>query len=437
MKCSSKFFVYTFGCRCNQADSAVIREGLLRKSMDEAETHRDANLIVVNSCTVTSRTDRQVRQMVRKFRRENPGARLVITGCYAQRDPQALASISGVNLVVGNADKDRLAELVSENAPQPWGKIVHAPLDAARDYLVAPVSQARGKTRPFIKIQDGCDARCSYCIVPLARGPGRSAGPDDVLAEVQNLVNNGYQEIVLTGVHLGTYGQKLSPPTSLVELLGKILEVPGLGRLRLSSIEPMRFSRRIVELALQYRSFARHFHIPLQSGSDRILRRMRRPYKAGDFLQLLHHIRAQLPTAGLGTDIIAGFPGEQESEFEQTCAVIRRSPLTYIHVFPFSPRESTDAYSMPDLVPGYRIRERARILRELSLKKNLEFRRRFLGLVLPAIILAEEEEMGESVALTENYIHVRLSGMRVATNRLVEVRIEDVQPHETTGSLVT
>src|SRR5437867_2082179 len=431
----SKFFVYTFGCRCNQADSAAIREGLFRRRMGEAETHRDADLLVVNSCTVTRSTDRNVRQMVRKLHRENPGARLVVTGCYAQRDPQALSSIAGVDLVVGNGDKDRLAELVSGTFPDSCGRIVNTPLDAARDYLIAPMSRTGGKTRPFIKIQDGCDARCSYCIVPLVRGPGRSALPEDIVAEVQNLVSSGYQEIVLTGVHLGTYGRRLERRTSLVELLKRILDVPGLGRLRLSSIEPMRFSRGIVELALQYRSFARHFHIPLQSGSDRILRKMRRPYRASQFLNLLHHIRANLPTAGIGTDVIVGFPGETESDFEQTCELVLSSPLTYIHVFPVSPREGTDADTMPDRVPEHRIRERAGIVRELSLARNLDFRRRFLSQVVPAVTLAEQEEMGESAALTENYIHVRIPGMRIPANRLTEVRIDAVHPDVTVGSL--
>jgi threonylcarbamoyladenosine tRNA methylthiotransferase MtaB len=223
--------------------------------------------------------------------------------------------------------------------------------------------------------------------------------------------------------------------TGLVELLKRILDVPGLRRLRLSSIEPMRFSRGIVELALKYRSFARHFHIPLQSGSDRILRQMRRPYRASQFLNLLHHIRANLPDAGIGTDVIVGFPGETENDFQQTCELVRTSPLTYIHVFPFSPREGTDAETMPDRVPEHCIHERARIVRELSLARNLDFRRRFVGQVLPAVTLAEQEEMGESAALTENYIHVRILGMSVPANRLVDVRIDEVGPDMTIGSL--
>ena len=426
----SKFYIHTFGCRCNQADSASLRAAL-GGSRDEAENHGEADLVVVNSCTVTHRSDRQVRQAVRKLHRENPRARLVVTGCYAERDPQTIASIPGVNLVVGNADKGRLVEILEEEDPSSGGRIVRGPLDPGRDYLVTPASQTGSKTRPFIKLQDGCDARCSYCVIPAVRGPGRSGRPDDILNEIRVLVDHGYQEIVLTGVHLGTYGRRLDPPTRLVDLLERILETPGLGRLRLSSIEPMRFSRGIVRLAVTNRAFAPHFHIPLQSGSDRILRRMRRPYTAARFEELLAYIRAQLPAAAIGTDVMVAFPGETDRDFEETCDLVRRSPLTYLHVFPFSAREGTDAYSMPDRVPPQAARERARALQQISLEKNLAFRRGFLGKVIPAITLAKEEAMGDAVVLTENYIHARIPAGILPPNRLIDVRIEDVRPDTT------
>jgi threonylcarbamoyladenosine tRNA methylthiotransferase MtaB len=431
----SKFFVYTFGCRCNQADSAAIREGLCRNSLQEVKSPLDAQLVVVNTCTVTHRTDQQVRQTVRKLHRENPGARLVVTGCYAERDPQSIAAIPGVNLVIGNSDKERLAQIVLDEGPQSCGKIIRTRLDAARDYLLPSMRRTGGKTRPFVKIQDGCDARCSYCIIPAVRGPGRSARPNDVLTEVETLIAGGYQEIVLTGVHLGTYGRKLSRPGSLTELLRRILQLPGLGRLRLSSIEPMRFSREIVDLAARYRSFAPHFHIPLQSGCDRILRRMRRPYTAARFVDLLRHIEMRLPSAAIGTDIIVGFPGETDEDFEETLQLVRAAPLSYLHIFPFSAREGTPAYSMTDPVPAPVIRDRASALRELSREKNLAFRRRFVDRVLPALTLAEEEEMGESAVLTENYIHARIAGLKIPPNRLVDVRIADVRLEGTAASI--
>jgi threonylcarbamoyladenosine tRNA methylthiotransferase MtaB len=298
------------------------------------------------------------------------------------------------------------------------------------------MSQTGGKTRPFVKLQDGCDARCSYCIVPSVRGPGRSARPESLTAEIRALVERGYQEIVLTGVHLGTYGRKLDNRPTLVDLLRRILDIPGLGRLRLSSVEPMRFNRSIVKLAASTPAFAPHFHIPLQSGSDRILRRMRRPYTAARFLDLLQYVRSELPSAGLGTDVLAGFPGETDEDFERTCDVVRQAPLTYMHVFPFSRREGTDAFGLPLQISPDVIQQRTAVLRRMSQEKNLAFRRSFMGQVLPALTLAKEEELGDSVVLTENYIHARVAGHRIPPNRLVRVRIDEVEETGTRASIV-
>jgi threonylcarbamoyladenosine tRNA methylthiotransferase MtaB len=431
-----KFSVCTFGCRCNQADSAAIREGLCRRSMSESETCSDADLIVVNTCTVTHRTDKQVRQAIRRLHRENPTARVIATGCYAERDPHALAAISGVNLVLGNAEKENLPLLIEKCERASQGKIIRAPLDAERDYLLPSMTHTGGKTRPLVKLQDGCDARCSYCIVPYVRGPGRSARPENVLAEIRSLVEHGFQEIVLTGVHLGAFGRRLNESTNLADLLRRIVRIPGLGRIRLSSIEPMRFDRDIVRLAAESPVFARHFHIPMQSGSDRILRRMRRPYTAARFRGLLSYIQSELPDAGLGTDVLVGFPGETDQDFAETCELIQDSPLTYLHVFPFSPREGTSACTLPDQIPSHVMKRRLGKALEISRSKNLSFRRRFLGQVLPAVTLAREEDPGASTALTGNYIHARVPGLSAPPNRLVNIRIEEVRPDATYASIM-
>ena len=419
----SKFYLATFGCRCNQADSAAIRARLCASALHEAQDSRDADLIVINSCTVTRRADQQVRQTVRRLHRENPGARIVVTGCYAERDPETLAAVCGVGLVLGNADRDRLAEVWRDD-PDSHGHILRTPLPAKGDTLAVGTMQTGAKTRPFVKVQDGCDARCAYCIVPYVRGPGRSAAAEDILGEIRRLVAAGYQEIVLTGVHLGSYGHSVQPPARLTDLLRRILAVPGLGRIRLSSIEPMDFDRDLATLAAAHPAFVHHFHIPLQSGSDRVLRRMRRPYSAARFLDLLHHIQASLPAAGLGTDVLVGFPGETDADFDATCEVVRQSPLTYLHVFPFSPREGTEAWALPGQVGPGVLRDRCHALREISAMKNLAFRQRFAGQVLPAVTLAVEEGLGASVALTGNYIHARIGGAAVPPNRLVNIRIE-------------
>ncbi len=430
----SKFSVCTFGCRCNQADSAAIREGLCRQAMLESESHLDADIVIVNTCTVTQRTDQQVRQAVRRLHRENPAARLIVTGCYAERDPETLAAIPGVSLVIGNAEKDRLPEFLGRCGDQSQGTIIRAPLKADRDYMLPPMTRTGGKTRPLVKLQDGCDAHCTYCIVPQVRGPGRSARFEDVVAEVRALVQAGFQEIVLTGVHLGTFGRKTKGQPHLLELLQTIVAIPHLGRIRLSSIEPMLFERPIVKLAAESPVFAHHFHIPMQSGSDRILRRMRRPYTAERVRELFRFLQESIPDVGLGTDVLVGFPGETDEDFADTCDLIQNSPLTYLHVFPFSPREGTEAYSLPGRIPSKVMRQRLGTLLEISRSKSLDFRRGFLGRILPAITLAKEETPGESVVLTDNYIHVRVPGLTVPPNRLLNVRIDDVQPSETHGS---
>jgi threonylcarbamoyladenosine tRNA methylthiotransferase MtaB len=437
---TSKFCVSTFGCRCNQADSAAIRGDLLCQGMSESGTHRDADIIIVNTCTVTQKTDQQVRQAIRRFHRDNPAARIVITGCYAERDASALASIQGVNLVLGNIEKESLADILSQwladDGCNAQGKIIHTPLASATSCRVRPMAQTGGKTRPIVKIQDGCDSRCSYCIVPIVRGPGRSAQVEEILAEIRSLIREGFQEIVLTGVHLGSFGHEPESRTSLVDLLRQIVELPRLCRIRLSSIEPMQFNRALIRLAAEHPVFARHFHIPVQSGSDRMLRLMRRPYTAVRFQDLLRNIRNEIPDAGIGTDILTGFPGETVQDFNETCQLIQESPLTYLHVFPFSPREGTVAYSFPDRIPSEEMKRRLGLLLEISRTKNYDFRRQFIGRILSAITLSKDENMGESVVLTGNYIHATVSGLAAPPNTLVNIRIDDVRSDATYASAV-
>jgi len=404
--------------------------------MVEIENRLDADLAVVNTCTVTQRSDQQVRQAIRRLHRENPSARIVVTGCYAERDPAALADMPGVSLVVGNGAKERLAEILENAGEHGNGKIVRSLLDEDRDYLLPPTGNAGGKTRPLVKIQDGCDAHCSYCIVPQVRGPGRSARLEDALAEIQSLADRGFQEIVLTGVHLGAFGLKIKEHPRLIDLLRRIVDIPRLGRIRLSSIEPMHFDRAIVDLAAEHPVVAHHFHIPLQSGSDRVLRQMRRPYTAARFRELLAYIQDKLPDAGIGADVLIGFPGETDGDFAETCALIRESPLTYLHAFPFSPREGTVAFSMPGRISSQVMKHRLNAVLEISRAKNIAFRRRFTGQVLPGITISREENLGTSLVLTGNYIHARVPGLSVPPNRLVNIRIEEVLAEATYASIL-
>jgi len=430
------FFIQTFGCRCNQADSAALREGFHIHSLSECQSPSDADLIIVNTCTVTRRSDRQVRQAIRSLNRKNPEAKIIVTGCYAEREPEILSTLPGVAMVVGNAERDRLPEMLPRIGTAEQARIVRSPLEDLADCPVLPMAQTGGKTRPLVKLQDGCDARCAYCIVPKVRGPGRSAQPADILKEIRSLIDQGFQEIVLTGVHLGTYGRKWENRMRLPDLLKKIVALKGLGRIRLSSIEPMFFDRAIVGLAASSPVFAHHFHIPLQSGSDRILRRMRRPYRASRFSELVRYIHKTIPDAAIGTDLITGFPGESDRDFADTRDLVQELPLAYMHVFPFSPREGTEAYSFPDRFPPGTVKQRLAELLEISREKNFAFRRQFIGQALPAITLSREEERGGPMALTGNYIHAKVPVHSIAPNRLVDICIDKVTPESTLAHII-
>jgi len=431
---AKKFYIATFGCRTNQADSAAIREDLVSREFEETQECRQADVIVVNSCTVTHRSDQQVRQLTRSLRRQNPAARLVVTGCYAQRDPRSLARITGVDAVVGNSHKGDIGSIVSafeceEIHPPDHGEIAAIYRDDFRSVAameMTPAAETGGRTRPFVKIQDGCDAKCTYCIIPYVRGPSRSVPPQIVLRQLAQLVENGFKEVVLTGIHMGSYGVHLKPRYSLDRLLREIAAVPGLQRIRLSSIEPMQLSRRVIALAANCEKIAPHFHICLQSGSDRILKKMLRPYKTSRFASIVEEIRRCIPDAAIGTDVIAGFPGESEEDHRQTLEFIGRMPFTYLHVFPYSDRSGTAASRLAEKVDSRTIKRRSKELRQISEDKNRAFRRRFLGQFLSVLTLSEKKD-GMRTALSGNYLKAKLDPS-MPSNQLVQARVVAEDP---------
>lgn len=431
---AKKFYIATFGCRTNQADSAAIREDLVSREFEETRECRQADVIVVNSCTVTHRSDQQVRQLTRSLRRQNPAARLVVTGCYAQRDPRSLARITGVDAVVGNSHKGDIGSIVSafeceEIHPPDHGEIAAIYRDDFRSVAameMTPATETGGRTRPFVKIQDGCDAKCTYCIIPYVRGPSRSVPPQIVLRQLAQLVENGFKEVVLTGIHMGSYGVHLKPRYSLDRLLREIAAVPGLQRIRLSSIEPMQLSRRVIALAANCEKIAPHFHICLQSGSDRILKKMLRPYKTSRFASIVEEIRRCIPDAAIGTDVIAGFPGESEEDHRQTLEFIGRMPFTYLHVFPYSDRSGTAASRLTEKVDSRTIKRRSKELRQISEDKNRAFRRRFLGQFLSVLTLSEKKD-GMRTALSGNYLKAKLDPS-MPSNQLVQARVVAEDP---------
>jgi threonylcarbamoyladenosine tRNA methylthiotransferase MtaB len=406
-----RFFVKNFGCRASQADGAAIEAGLVAKGFTASE-QAGADLIVLNTCTVTSTADDEVRQVILRIHRETPAARILVTGCYAQRAPQELASMDGVSLVVGNSHKTQIPDLVSE----PYhGQIEVGDIFARHDFLSAPVEDAAGeRTRPNLKIQDGCNNRCSFCIIPYVRGRSRSAPPEQVIAQVRHLAEK-YREVVLSGINLGRWGRDFPGRVRLADLIRRLLEETPVERLRLSSVEPMDFSDELLTLMAESVRIAKHVHAPLQSGSDRVLRRMHRKYRPRHYADRIFKARALMPDCAVGADVMTGFPGETDEEFDESRAFIESLPFTYLHVFTYSERPGTPAAESTMQVPPQIRKQRTHVLRDLAARKNLEFRRSMIGRTVSAVTLG-------SGALSENYLKVRLTRSREA-NRIVDVKI--------------
>jgi len=409
------FSLHNFGCRASQADGAALERLLELKGFTAAGERSRAELVVLNSCTVTASADEDLRQMARRVHRENPQARILITGCYAQRAPQELAVLPGVEWVVGNSHKTEIAELVTQ-APY-HGQIHVSDIFAQQEFLAAPVEDAAGeRTRPNLKIQDGCNNRCSFCIIPYVRGRSRSASPEEVLEQIRNL-SGRYREVVLSGINLGRWGREPGSRMRLADLLRLLLRQTGIERLRLSSVEPMDFSDDLLELMASSQRIAKHVHAPLQSGSDRILRRMRRKYRPRHYADRVERARRLMPEAAIGADVMAGFPGETDEDFETSRRFIEELPFTYLHVFTYSERPGTAATAMAEAVPIQVRKERNRILRELGAVKNLEFRKSMVGKRLSVVTLEQP-----STALSDNYVKVELARQSVA-NQLLDVEI--------------
>jgi threonylcarbamoyladenosine tRNA methylthiotransferase MtaB len=416
-----KLFVHSFGCRASQADGAAIETALTAQGWETSGSSSNAQLVVLNTCTVTQAADHDLKQTVHRIHRENPDARIVVTGCYAQRAPDEIAKIAGVSMVVGNSHKMQLPDLIADTPYH--GQIHVGDIFEQREFLSAPVEDAYGdRTRPNLKIQDGCNNRCSFCIIPFVRGRSRSAPAEKVLAEVRGLARD-YREVVLSGINLGRWGREHGfgeTPVRLVHLLRRILEETDVARIRLSSVEPMDFSDELLALMAESPRIAKHVHAPLQSGSDTVLRRMHRKYRPRHYEDRILKARALMPDAAVGADVMVGFPGETEDEFEQSRAFIESLPFTYLHVFTYSERPGTPAAEAAGQVPMVIRKERNRVLRELAAQKGLEFRRSMVGRTLSAVTLDHGP-----VALTENYLRVELAAAR-EPNQIVELKIGGV-----------
>ena len=446
----ARFYVENFGCRATQADGAALERQFRERGLVRANLASDAEVVVLNTCTVTASADRDARAAIRRVRRENPGCQIVVTGCYAQRAPEEIAALPGVSRVVGNSHKHQLAEIVLPKAfvslgslsagqrpllacPEPNDEgtndqppVYVSDIFAHTELLAAPVFDAANeRTRPNLKVQDGCDNRCSFCVIPSVRGQSRSLPLPEVLAEVNALVAAGYREVVISGINLGRWGRDLpTESTGFERLIRAILEGTTLEKLRISSVEPMDWSDELIQLMAESSRIARHAHVPMQSGSDRILRLMHRKYRPWHYRQKIEKIRAAMPTAAIGADVMVGFPGETDQDFEETRSMVEDLPLTYLHVFTYSARPGTPAAAMHNHVPANVARVRNQVLRDLAAAKKLAFMRSFVGKTVEAITLNVFDGT-HTECLTGNYLPLRMQG-RHDPNLWTRARVDDL-----------
>lgn len=428
-----KYSIITFGCRVNQADSLELEEAL-RVTGGSPASPDQADLVVVNTCSVTASADQGARQTIRRIARANPSARIVVTGCYATRRPGEVGDLPNVAEVVPNDDKPRLVQLL-RSAPA-FMTTAERFGDGEGSCGAGIEPGMAGRTAFTLRVQTGCAEPCSYCIIPSTRGRPRSVPVEEVVGEVLRVTAAGFREVVLTGVHLGSYGRDLTPGSSLHGLLRALAAFSSAHDraarvlFRISSLEPMDCSREVVALIAGHACFASHFHLPLQHASNRVLDVMRRPYTVGQYAELVDGIRARIPDASIGSDIIVGFPGETDDDFQQLACYLEGSPLTHVHVFPYSDRSGTAASAMTGKVPGTTIRERARHLRGISEQLAARFRASQIGTVQQGLTLEDG-----ALVVTSNYLKVRIAPGR-ARNEWVNVRIVATEQGMLRGELV-
>jgi threonylcarbamoyladenosine tRNA methylthiotransferase MtaB len=486
----ASFYIENFGCRATQADGAALERQFLDLGLERTSAARDAEIVVLNTCTVTESADKDARASIRRLQRVNPNCRILVTGCYAQRAPEELAALPGVTWVVGNSHKHQAAEIAtsslsgsgmssascgfvplgqlskSQFAADQGANVIVGDIFAHTELLAAPVFEAVSeRTRPNLKVQDGCNNRCSFCVIPYVRGQSRSLPRDRVIAEVQTLVEAGYREVVISGINLGRWGRDLdvgrqslaageqghlisaisssarleSNPERpapddrrLVSLIRSILDQTSLKKLRISSVEPMDWSDELIALVASTGRIAKHAHVPMQSGSDAVLRRMHRKYRPWHYREKILKIRSAMPTAAIGADVMVGFPGETEAEFEETRAMIEELPFTYLHVFTYSARPGTPAAQHSQQVPVAVARGRNGVLREIASQKKKEFMRSLVGTMVEAITL-QSGGTGFTGALTENYLKIKISGTHEG-NHWMDVRVEGIDGEMLVGN---
>ena len=432
--------IATLGCKVNHYESAGIVEELEAQGFLVVPFTSSADLYIVNTCTVTAKTDFQSRQLVRRAHRANPSAQIIVTGCYAQIAPQELAALPGVKMVVGTETKEHLPGIIGGiTGDGQEQRITVGDISLKRFFSGLPVTRFPGQTRAYLKVQDGCNAFCSYCIIPYARGRSRSLPEDDVIRKAYTLTEAGHREIILTGICLGDYGRDLPSPTDLLGLLKRIEQETGLERVRISSLNPTDISDEMINHLRESKMLCRHLHLSLQSGDDRILRLMRRNYTTGQVKELVTKLQTAIPEIAIGMDVITGFPGEGEEEFQNMVSFIENIPLAYLHVFPYSRRPGTIASSLPDQVMRSVRKERAAALRNIGNRKRRTFNHGFEGEILSVLVeTSNDKETGWTKGFSDNYVPVLIpEGDLSLANHIVPVRADHMIQEKVVGRVAT
>ncbi len=425
----------TVGCRLNQFETDALRGKAQAEGHQVVPFDAQAELYVINTCTITGEADADSRRLARQAVRRNPSALVAVTGCYAQAAPGDVAAIPGVGLVLGNGEKAELLAHVQKARKNGGARVLVWPVVGRRHVDDYGPGIDPDRTRAFLKVQDGCNYNCSFCIVPDVRGPNRSQHPERILEEIRRLNAAGFHEVVLTGIHLGTYGRDLRPPTSLTDLCRRIAALVEAPRIRLSSLDPHEVKPDLIRLLAESSRFCRHLHLPLQSGDEQILRRMRRGHTAAQFRELVERLVADVPGIAVSGDVIVGFPGENELAFQSTVHLLDALPIAGMHVFSYSRRPGTDAAGYPDQVPKQVKAERSRMLRTLVARKTQAFRRQFVGETLEVVVLDRDGPDGMLEGLSDNYLRVWFAGDPALRGGTARVQVEQVTGRGLLGSL--
>ncbi|GMR04147.1 MAG: tRNA (N(6)-L-threonylcarbamoyladenosine(37)-C(2))-methylthiotransferase MtaB [Thermodesulfobacteriota bacterium] len=417
--------VTTLGCKANQYDSSAMEEALSAEGLSTVAFPGPADAYVINTCTVTARTDSQSRQLIRRAQRANPRAVVIVTGCYAQVFPGDVEGIKGVDYILGNPQKQDIFNYIKKGRnPDADAKVVVGP-EAQGALMGLRARGASGRTRTNLKIQDGCNKKCSYCIIPRARGLSRSLTLEEVEREIDLLVERGFKEVVFTGIHIGSYGHDLTPARDLKDVMMLVEKRDWPARFRISSLDPDEVDMEFIDILKTSKKICNHLHLPLQSGDDSIIKKMQRPYSAKDFYEKAVKLAAEVKDISIGTDVIAGFPGEREPEFEKTFSLLEETPLSYLHVFPFSPRTSTPAYGYEGRVDPKTVKERCRRLRGLDTLKRRKYLNAFIGKEAEVLVEgSQDKKTGLLRGKSRNYIPVVVQGGQGLENRILRVALK-------------